>query len=265
MIHKTKIGLVLSGGGYKGIAHAGVLQFLDEQHIKPDYLAGTSAGSIVSSLYARGIAPKEILMFFKSVNIFNWQHFTLKKAGLMDVNAFDKYLNKVFGDLTIGELDIPVYINATDIVNGKLHVFNKKTKVVDAILASSAFPGIFSPYQIGNKIYSDGGIINNFPIELLKSKCDYIIGSNVTPIQQVSADSLTSIRSVTFRAYELMTTINNAKLSKLCDWLIEPKELTLYSTFERSKKKMDEIYDLGYQTAKETFEENQHIFKKAIP
>lgn len=183
----------------------------------------------------------------------------------MDVNAFDKYLNKVFGDLTIGELDIPVYINATDIVNGKLHVFNKKTKVVDAILASSAFPGVFSPYQIGNKIYSDGGIINNFPIELLKDKCHYIIGSNVTPIQQVSADSLTSIRSVTFRAYELMTTINNAKLGKLCDWLIEPKELTLYSTFERSKKKMDEIYDLGYQTAKETFEENQHIFKKAIP
>lgn len=263
MTKGTKIGLVLSGGGYKGIAHAGVLQFLDEQNIKPDFLAGTSAGSIVSSLYAAGIEPKEILIFFKSVNLFNWQHFTLKKAGLIDVNTFDRYLKKVFGEMTLGELPIPVYINATNIVTGELHVFKKKTKVVDAILASSAFPGVFSPYQIGNKLYSDGGILNNFPIDVIKKKCDFIIGSNVTPIEEATPENLTSIKAVTIRAYELMTRMQNARQGQLCDWLIEPKELNMYSTFERSKKKMDEIYELGYNTAKESFTENQHIFQKA--
>ncbi|KUF41927.1 patatin [Myroides marinus] len=262
---EQKIGLVLSGGGYKGIAHAGVLQFLDEQNIRPNYIAGTSAGSIVSSLYAAGIKPQEILTFFKSVNLFNWQHFTLKKAGLIDVNTFDKYLNKVFGDKTIGELNIPVYINATNIVTGEQQIFKKKTRIVDAVLASSAFPGVFSPYQIGDKIYSDGGILNNFPIDVIKKKCDLIIGVNVNPLQQVQAENFTSIRAVTVRAYELMTTMQNAKGGQLCDWLIEPKELTLYSTFERSRKKMDEIYELGYNTAKESFKEKQDIFKKATP
>ncbi|MTG96864.1 MULTISPECIES: patatin-like phospholipase family protein [Myroides] len=261
---KKTIGLVLSGGGYKGLAHAGALEFLEEQNIKPTSLAGTSAGSIVSCLYSYGMPPREILDFFKSVNLFNWQHFTLKKAGLIDVNAFDKYLNKVFSDKTLGELTIPVYITATDISKGTLHIFDNNTKVADAILASSAFPGIFSPYEIGDKIYSDGGIVNNFPINIMKQVTDFVIGINVTPIQEVPQDQLSSIRAVTLRAYELMTAMSNIHQSKKCDWLIEPQELINYSTFERNRQKMDKIYNIGYEAAKESYQRNQDKLQKAI-
>lgn len=263
-MNKETIGLALSGGGYRGLAHAGALQFLNENNIQPKEIAGTSAGSIVSCLYAIGMDPKEMLDFFKSVNLFNWQHFTLKKAGLIDVNAFDKYLNKVFANKTLGDLKIPVHITATDISKGTLHFFDKNTKIADAILASSAFPGIFSPYEINGMIFSDGGIINNFPTKILKKNCDFIIGVNVCPLQVVEQEELTSIRAVTLRAYDLMTAMNNIQQSTICDWLIEPHELTKYSTFERNKLKMDKIFEIGYEATKESYIQNQDKFTKAI-
>lgn len=260
----TKIGLVLSGGGYKGLAHAGAIEFLVEQNIKPTVLAGTSAGSIVACLYALGMEPKDIHAFFKSVNIFSWEFITLTKPGFINVNAFDKYLRKIFNDLTLADLPIPVSINATNISTGELHLFSPNTYVVDAILASSAFPGVFSPYQIGDTLYNDGGILNNFPTDVLKYHCDYLIGSNVCPIQQLDAHGLKSVKSVAIRAYELMSSMHNHTRGHLCDWLIEPQDLTSYSTFERSKKRMDEIYTLGYESAKESFEAHKDKFTKAI-
>ena len=76
---KKEIGLVLSGGGTKGIAEAGALKFLEEKNIFPEVIAGTSAGAIVGGLYTFGKSPDEILDFFKSVYFFNWKHFTLTK------------------------------------------------------------------------------------------------------------------------------------------------------------------------------------------
>lgn len=261
---KTSIGLALSGGGYKGIAHAGVLHFLEEQGITINQLAGTSAGAIVGALYLKGIRPLEILEFFKSVSLFNWHHFTLRKAGLMDANSFDVYLKEIFEDTTLGDLKTPLFITATNMENGKLEVFEPETKIVDALLASSAFPGIFSPYKIGDTIYSDGGILNNFPTNLLHSKNKYIIGVNVCPLQEIHEEDLQSIRAVTVRAYELMTTLNNRQKGLLCDWLIEPKELADYATFERSKLRMNEIFELGYSTAKESFMDKAVNFEKAV-
>ena len=76
MDFKSKnIGIVLSGGGSKGIAHAGTLQFLEDQGIKPSILSGTSAGAIIAALYAFGKSPDEILRFFQSIYFFNWKHF----------------------------------------------------------------------------------------------------------------------------------------------------------------------------------------------
>ena len=136
------IGIVLSGGGSKGIAHAGALQFLTEQGIQPSCIAGTSAGAIVGGLFAFGKTPEEILEFFKSIYFFHWKHFTFKKAGLIDSESFKSYFGEIFGDITIGELKIPAYITATDLVKGKLKIFNSETKLIDAILASSSFPGM---------------------------------------------------------------------------------------------------------------------------
>ncbi|MFY8112145.1 MAG: patatin-like phospholipase family protein, partial [Flavobacterium sp.] len=121
-------GLVLSGGGSKGIAHAGVLQFLEEQNIIPKSISGSSAGSIVAALYGSGKSPREILAFFKSIYFFHWKHFTFSKAGLIDPESFKDYFTDIFNDSVLGDLKIPIHITATNMVKGNLTVFDANTK-----------------------------------------------------------------------------------------------------------------------------------------
>jgi len=236
------IGIVLSGGGSKGIAQAGALQFLSEKGIEACCVAGTSAGAIVGGLYAFGKSPEEILEFFKSIYFFHWKHFTFKKAGIIDSESFKKDFESILKETKIGDLKIPVHITATDLVKGKLKVFGNETKLSDAILASSSFPGMLSPYE------------NHFPTDLLQGRCDTMIGIYVSPIQNIEAHNLKSIKSVTSRAFDLLYANYNYQKFSLCDWVIEPKELADYSTFETNKSKMDILFEIGYQEAKRSYE-----------
>jgi NTE family protein len=252
--NSKSIGLVLSGGGSKGIAHAGAIKFLEEQNIRPTRIAGTSAGAIVGALYAWGKTPDEILDFFKSVYLFQWRHFTFKKAGLIDSESFKEYFHAIFGEALLGELKIPTQITATDMVRGRLKIFESETKISDALLASSAFPGIISPFEINGDLYSDGGILNHFPTDILQGQCENIIGVYVSPIQKIEAKDLNSIRAVTTRAFDILSANSNMQKFNICEWVIEPKELSIYSTFEMNKAKMDAIFKIGYKAAKTSFE-----------
>lgn len=254
-INTKSKGLVLSGGGTKGLAHAGALKFMGEKNIKPKYIAGTSAGAIVGALFAAGKSPEEILFFIKSIDFFNWKHFTFKKAGIIDSEAFKRYFKAIFGEMRVGDLQIPVYITATDMIQGKLKIFGPETKVVDAVLASASFPGVLSPYEINGKLYSDGGILNHFPTDILQGRCDTLIGVYVSPLQKIQSKNLTSIKAVTARALDLLSANSNSTKYHCCDWIITPEELALYSTFETSKPKMDAIFHIGYAAAKKSYEE----------
>lgn len=249
-----RTGLALSGGGSKGIAHAGVLQYLTEQKANLTCISGSSAGAIVGSLYAFGKSPEEILSFFKSIYFFHWRHFTFKKPGIVDSASFKAYFTAIFGNITIGDLPIETFITATDMISGTLKVFEPETLVVDAILASTAVPGMISPYSLNQTFYSDGGILNHFPTDLLATKCESKIGVYVSPVQNLEGNELNSIKSVTYRALELLTASANFEKFRHCTVLIEPKELTIFSTFETNKAKMDLIFEIGYQEAKRTFE-----------
>lgn len=256
MNSKTKsIGLTLSGGGTKCVAHAGVLQFLEEKKIFPLQIAGSSAGSIVAALYGIGKTPKEILAFFKSIHFFHWKHFTFLKAGLIDSEAFKEYFYEIFKDLTLGDLNIPIYIVATDMVKGKSKTFEPETKIIDAILASASFPGLMSPYEVNGNLYSDGGILNHFPTEILKNECETLIGVYVSPIEKIEVNDLKSIRSVMARAFDLLSANSSFPKFNECDWLIEPEALSQYSTFETDKTNMDIIFAIGYESAKNTYEQ----------
>jgi len=243
-------GLTLSGGGHKGIAHAGLLQFLEEVNIQPQILSGTSAGAIVGALYAKGKSPEYILNLFQSVSFFNWNIFTTRKAGLFDIDRLEIYLDKEFGDLKIGDLDTEIYISATDMERGRLKIFNKDTLLKRAILASCAFPGIFSPVVLDNTIYCDGGLVNNFPVTTIRGRCDYLIGSNVNPVVHQDPKRLRSIKAITIRSFEIMMMHNADPYKHLTDWYVQPDELSNYFTFETSKQRMKEIFDIGYEYAK---------------
>lgn len=252
-INPKQIGLTLSGGGTKGLAHAGVLKYLDENDLRPSQIAGSSAGAIIGALYAWGKTPAEILEFFKSIYFFHWRHFTLKKPGLIDSHSFQPYFRAIFGEATIGDLPIDVHITATDMVQGKLKVFGPETKITDAVLASAAVPGMLCPYEIDRHYYSDGGILNHFPADLLQGRCDHLIGVYVSPVQDIEAKDLSSIKSVMSRALELLTASSNTRKFNLCDRVIVPEGLWKFSTFETNKAKMDSIYASGYDAAADSF------------
>lgn len=252
-MEKNKLGLVLSGGGTKGVAHAGVLQFLAEKNIRPDILACCSAGSIVGALYAVGKTPQEILDFFKSVYFFHWKHFAFNKPGLVSSMIFSNYLNPIFRDMKIGDLDNEVQIIATELVSGKQKIFGREDKVTDAVISSCSIPGITTPYIVGNEMFSDGGVLNNFPADIIHDRCEKLIGVYVSTPQEVEISDLNSIKAITTRAYELLSHRTEIHKFSYCDWLIASKKLSSYGTFERKASRLQEIYDIGYQAAQDSY------------
>lgn len=250
---RYKTGLVLSGGGTRGIAHAGVLKFLREQHVTIDAIAGTSAGAIVGAMAGFGKKPVEILEFFQSIHFFNWHHLVFNRPGIVGSKIFSDYLMPVFGDAKIKNSAIPLFITGTDLRSGKLHVFGQDERVVDALIATSAIPGIATPYRIDGNVYCDGGILNNFPVDLLEKDTRKIIGVYLSPLQTKSLDEINTLRSVAERALEILLDHTESPKFELCDWLIPVDRLNEFGRFETDKLKTAKIFDIGYEAAKNTF------------
>lgn len=252
-MENIKTGLVLSGGGTKGIAHAGVLKFLLEQNIEINMISGTSAGALAGALFAFGKTPEEILKFFQSVNFFHWRHFVFNKPGIVSSQIFRIYLDPIFADLKIKDAKIPLLLAATDLCSGTLEVFDEETKVVDAIISSAAIPGVATPFRLNGKVYCDGGVIDNFPVDLVLDKADKIIGVYLSPLNKVTPERVSSIRSVTQRALDILIDRGERYKFKYCDWLISLNELEHYGSFETKLHRMEDIFNIGYEVAKKTF------------
>ena len=239
------IGLVLSGGGARGAAHIGVIKALEENNIFPTHIAGTSAGAIVGGLYAAGVSWSEILYFFKSISIFQTNRYARKKPGFIDTEKFYDDLKVFFQNDSFDSLEIPLYITAANIVDGTLKVFSKG-QLIKPIIASASFPGVFTPTEINGKFYIDGGILNNFPVEPLKKRCDKIIGVYVNPLKKIDIKDLKHSYTVVQRAYKIKVAAESMSKFIDCDMVIDPEELVNYPTFEMNK--IDAIFNLGYTT-----------------
>ena len=206
-----KVGLVLSGGGAKGMAHIGALKVIEETGVRIDYIGGTSTGAIVGGLYASGYSATQIDSIFRAVNFsqliqdeiprsaktffekyeseryaltlpFNNFKISLPTSiskGQNMYNLFSKLTTHV-GDIeNFKDLPIPFFCIATNIESGKETVLNKGY-LPRAVAASSALPTLFNPVKLGDSIYVDGGVTNNYPVEELRLMgADFIIGIDV--------------------------------------------------------------------------------------
>ncbi len=256
-----KTGLVLSGGGTKGIAHAGVLKFLLEKNIDVDILACCSAGSIVGCLYAVGKTPEEILDFFQSVYFFNWKHFTFNQPGLVSSVIFNNYLKPIFQNMKIGDLEKQVKIVATELVSGTEKIFDNDFLVTDAIIASCSIPGITTPYILEEEMFCDGGVLNNFPADIIRDDCDKLIGVFVSPPHDIKINDLKSIKAIVSRSYDLLSYRIEKVKFEYCDWFISSQKLSSFGTFERKKDRLEQIFNIGYNAAKESFDESNFYLK----
>lgn len=251
-------GLVLSGGGIKGVAHIGAIKALEEHGIFPTHIAGTSAGAIVGSLYAGGVGWSEILDFFKTIPIFQTKRYAYSKPGFLDTEKFYDNFKVYFSEDDFRILKKPLFITATDVLNGTLRIFHKG-QLINPILALASLPGMFTPIKIGSRYYIDGGVINNFPTEPLKEVCDKIIGVHVNPLKKIKIEDLKHSYNVAERAYKIKSTYESTLKFADCDILISPEELVGYGTFDMNS--IDTIFELGYSATKNILIESQSIKK----
>lgn len=247
-----KTGLVLSGGGARGVAHIGVLKALEEKNISITHLSGTSAGAIVSALYAAGHTWEVILTFFKKVPIFHYKRYAFNKPGLIDTNNFYKDFFPFFKEDNFKTLTRALYVPATNLIEGTERMFHEG-ELIKPVLASAAFPGLFTPVLIDDTPYVDGGVLNNFPVEPLKGICDNIIGVYVNPLEEISVNKLKHSYQVANRAYNISFGSQCVTKFRDADIVIAPKKLENYGMF--NLKNMDVIFEIGYEAALDTLSE----------
>jgi NTE family protein len=255
----TKVGIVLSGGGIRGIAHLGVLKALINAGIKITHISGTSAGSIVGAFYASGIDPEEGLEIFMRTKLLRFIR-PAGSLGLVSIEHTSALLNNFFPEDKIENLKIPLTIAATNFSEGKI-VYFSKGPLIKAIQASCCIPGIFRPIMIEGQMYVDGGILNNFPVEPLMKDCDFIIGSSCNHLKPIT--SITNITSLMGRAGLMTVNKDMEQKAGFCDILIEPKGMGEISTFDM--KKAETIYWLAYEETLKTIRNNEKIKSILLP
>lgn len=239
-------GLVLSGGGFRGVAHIGVIKALEEYGITPSVIAGTSSGAIIGALFAAGHSYATILKFLEGINIFSIYRYARNKPGFVDTEKFYDEFRELVPTDSFTSLKIPLFVTATNILKGELEIFNSG-QLIRPILASAAFPGVFAPVKMGNQYYIDGGTLNNFPVDLVVGQCDQVIGVYVNPFRNINFDELKHSYNVLERAYQIRSSNNAISKFKDCDVLIVPQGLSKYGTF--SIKNMNPLVKSGYQSA----------------
>jgi NTE family protein len=241
-----RLGVVLSGGGARGLAHVGVLRALSERGIRPACIAGTSAGGIVGALYGAGYSPVEMIEFFREKSPFRLSKVSLTKPGILDMEKVVADFEEYFPDDSFEVLAPGLSVVATDILKGERVVFDSG-RLIPAVLASSAVPVVFAPVEIDGRWFADGGIVDNFPVDEVIGRCDVVLGAYVNPSHEVEEPDLTNSLAVLQRAVEIGSYALSRTNFARCDFLLRPQSLAEYGTFDM--KPLEEIEAIGYEAA----------------
>lgn len=284
--YAQRVGLVLSGGGARGIAHIGLIQALEDNNIPIDYITGTSMGAIVASLYSMGYTPQEMVDLILSDEFKLWQ------SGKFDDNMVNSFLQseptpsffsvkiplkdslnlkpkpkflpeslikpqpmnfafiKLFSHATArinGDFDnlfVPIRTVSSDIYNKKA-VISGSGDLGDAVRASMSFPFVFKPIELNGNLVYDGGMYDNFPVQVMKDEFapDFILGSVVSKNPEKPQEG------------DLMGQIDNMVMQKTnyeidsIDGLAIKYDLDNVSLLEMNRA--NEIFDIGYKGAQE--------------
>ncbi len=237
-----KIGIALSGGGSRGLAHLGALKALSELGIKPTMISGSSAGSLIGAFTAAGYSPDFIFETIQALGILNSIKFAFNRFGLFKMDKLEEIFLKYIPHNSFEKLKIPLVVCATDIKKG-VAVYFSGGELIKPLMASCSIPGIFEPIKFQDRILVDGGVTNNLPIEQLEGICDFIIGVNVTPVSNDMP--INSAKDILTKSLYLAIRNNSSEKLKRCDIAIEPTEIYNFNGLSMSKSK--EIYQLGYE------------------
>jgi NTE family protein len=254
-----KIGISLSGGGAKGIAHIGVLQALLDHDIEPNIISGASAGAIVGALYAAGIPASEMLHAIRNTSYLRIFGFQWPDRGLGDMGYLKQLLSKLIKSDSFKSLHKPLYISVMNLNTGLVEI-KKDGPLFDSICASSSVPILFKPVDLEGNQYLDGGIGMNMPVRCLIGKCDIIIGVNLVNHHPIDDKYLSSWKEIMSRVFDLSVYNNVKPEMELCDIIIEPTDIHLFSRFNFSQS--EQLYKAGYEGALKQIPQIKELIKK---
>lgn len=240
------IGLSLSGGGARGIAHIGVLQAFEEAGLVPHLLSGTSAGSIVGTLYAAGMRPSDMLQFVRESKFWKIFQLGFQMDGLARLTYLQERLQEVIPEDDFGALTKSLHVAITNLNKGEIE-YRNSGKLFQTVLASCSIPLIFKPIEINQELYVDGGLLSNLPVAPLVGHCDFLIGVNVMPNFPVPQKEVQHFLGIALRTFELSILANTYNAAQECDLLIEPQGLRHFHIFKFQRYR--EIYEIGYESA----------------
>lgn len=283
-----KLGLALSGGGIRGIAHAGVLKALEENNIKIDAIGGTSSGSLIATLYALGYSPYYIYILFKryasditqmnaGAILSGLGNFMKNKKipllGLKTGNSLEKAFDELAsrkGIKNIGEIrKMPIVIPTVDIGDSKEYIFTnnipkskKKDKYITdisigkAVRASSSFPAVFCPCEYKSHKFLDGGALDNVPVvEVRKQGVDKVIAVN---FKADDIDESSNMMDVAMRTIDIMGNKISEESLKNSDYILTVRT---DKTGLLDTNKLDSCFEYGYKTVIDNIKDIKSILK----
>jgi NTE family protein len=243
---RLKIGLALSGGTAKSMAHIGVLKALEERDIEIDFLAGTSGGSVVAAFYAAGKTVEAMERLAAGIHWINLAGLTLPKLGLLSSEKIRKFIIDEIGDIEFSDLGVPLAVVAADLSAGTKRVFTEG-KVAVACQASSSIPEIYTPVVLNGHNLVDGGLIEYVPIETLSSLGTmFKIGVNLGYERSESRRPHNLIEVIT-QVTNFIAQQNAAVSERLADFMIHP-HLEAFGPF--ALRKAAGIIEHGYRETK---------------
>ncbi len=221
VLPKPKIALALGGGAAKGFAHIGVIKVLEANGISADIVTGTSAGSVVGSLYAAGYTPAQLQAKAVTLDESNLTDFTLSTRGFIKGEKLQAFVNQQVGNRPIEKLAKPFGAVATELDTGRRVVF-RLGNTGQAVRASASIPNVFLPVEIAGKRYVDGGLVSPVPVSAAREMgADFVIAVDISA--RPGKGRATGFLSTLDQSINIMSVAGLAQELKQADVVIQPK------------------------------------------
>ena len=241
-VRPARLGLALGGGAVRGAAHVGVLAVLEREGIRPDVVAGVSGGAIVGAGIAAGVSAAEM---FEAFHRANWLQIAvpawLSHLSMLDFSPLGALIEKVTSTTDFERLQLPFAAVACDLLTGR-RVMIDAGPLREAIVASSAIPGIFEPVHRGGQMLVDGGLVDNVPVQAaLDLGADYVLGVNIMPLA-ADVSEPKELRDVILLSWEIVQ--HQCDASRLQPDLLVTPAVGAISPWDFSR--VSEAYEAGF-------------------
>jgi len=255
---KMKIGLALSGGAARGIAHIGALKALREAQISIDMIAGASSGALIGTLYASGLNIETIEKVALGLKWREFADFTLPKMGLISGKGIEEFVSEHTGVSDFKELKIPLAIITTDLISEREVVF-REGLLARIVQASCSIPGVYTPVKYEDMLLVDGGVVNILPTDVLRRMgADFVIGVDVNTKATISSEPK-NVFQVIIQAWDVISRQGAERARKDADLIIYPE---IGDISKVDLKRARELLQAGYQATKKVIPQLKKEMKK---